>query len=458
MKNIKAVVVIFMGIAFPMVSSFSFAAQYTFIPRLVVNSYYTDNVDLTSTDEESDIVTSVIPGFTAGVTGRTAGIDLTFNPGYTFYANNSDRDYWRFNADLSSFLDITQHTKITVADNYYLTQDPNPEFITTDVREDQPDVIVDPTIRQGRDKWWRNSFRARVEQQLDVDSSMYVGYQNSILRNDSPQYENNNNNAGTAGLTYFFGPKWGAQLDGNYRRVTYDRSNDYTGIPSSDFNAWGGTARLIRRFSRVVEGYAQYAYNQLDYTSGTIISSPPGSATIVLNEDYAIHDVRVGMEYNLAEDMVIAANAGWALKVNDVTDNQDGFVGELAFRKTLPRGGYRLEAGAGYDFGANNATNYGFERYYRAGFTGDYQFLRRLYGDLYGAYRHSKYIDTIPERTVDRYTAGVGLTWQPFRWGSARLGYSFRSAYSGLETEEYTENRIFLTLSLSTELPYRALY
>jgi hypothetical protein len=156
--------------------------------------------------------------------------------------------------------------------------------------------------------------------------------------------------------------------------------------------------------------------------------------------------------------MLITANAGWALKVNDVTDNQDGFVGALTFRKTLPRGGYRLEAGAGYDFGANNATNYGIERFYRAGFTGDYQFLRRLYGDLYGAYRHTKYIDTIPERTVDYYTAGAGLTWQPYRWGSARLGYSFRSAYSGLETEEYTENRIFLTLSLSTELPYRALY
>ena len=111
MKKVKTVVIILAVISLPMLSSLANAAQYTFIPRLDVNSYYTDNVDLTATDTESAFVTTVVPGFTAGVSGRTAGIDVRFNPGYTFYSNNSDQNYWRINAGLNSFVDITQHYK-----------------------------------------------------------------------------------------------------------------------------------------------------------------------------------------------------------------------------------------------------------------------------------------------------------------------------------------------------------
>ena len=57
MKKVKTVVIILAVISLPMLSSLAFAAQYTFIPRLDVNSYYTDNVYLTPTDTESAFVT-----------------------------------------------------------------------------------------------------------------------------------------------------------------------------------------------------------------------------------------------------------------------------------------------------------------------------------------------------------------------------------------------------------------
>ena len=70
MKKVKTVVIILAVISLPMLSSLAIAAKYTFIPRLDVDSYYTDNVDLTPTDTESAFVTTVVPGFTAGVSGR----------------------------------------------------------------------------------------------------------------------------------------------------------------------------------------------------------------------------------------------------------------------------------------------------------------------------------------------------------------------------------------------------
>ena len=246
------------------------------------------------------------------------------------------------------------------------------------------------------------------------------------------------------------------------QQSTFDQTSNYAGIPSSDSDLWGGRVRLIRRFSRATDGFLEYTYGNVKYTSGRVFSTVPGfgQPTIVVNEDYQIHDARVGVDYAIAEDITFTADVGWVLKVNDVTDNQDGGVFNLVLRKAFQRGGFRLEAGAGYDVGSFNTTaqNYGVTRYYRAGATGDYQILRRLYGDIYGAYRHDKYIDTLPERDEDNYTAGAGITWQPFRWGSLRLGYSYRQSVSDINENEYTENRILLNLSLSTELPYRALY
>ena len=251
-------------------------------------------------------------------------------------------------------------------------------------------------------------------------------------------------------------------MEGTYSNRAFEQTQNYAGIPSSDSDLWGGRFRLIRRFSRTTDGWLEYKYGNVKYTSGRALSVVPGDGqpTIVVNEDYQVHDARVGVDYAIAEDITFTADVGWAIKVNDVTDNQDGGVFNLALRKAFQRGGFRLEAGAGYDLGTFNTTaqNFGVTRFYRAGATGDYQLFRRLYGDIYGAYRHNIYIDTIPERTQDLYTAGAGLTWQPYRWASIRLGYSYRTSYSGLETEEYTENRILLNLSLSTELPYRALY
>ncbi len=462
MKNVRKTVILSIVISLTILSSLAFAAKYTFIPRLGLNSYYTDNIFLTPKDKESAFVTTAILGLTAGVSGKTAGIDVTFDPGYTFYSNDSDRNYWRLNAGLNSFVDITRNTTFSLRDDFYLTRDPDPDQLINDVRAD-PDAFVDPTTRQGRDKWWRNNLTARVDHQFGADKSVFAEYRNRILRNDNnEQYEDSDVNTGFAGFTYFWGPKWGTTIEGTFSRRTYEELADFDGIPSSDSDLWGGRAQLIRRFSRTTDGYLEYTYGNLKYTSGNLISTVPGfgQPTIVVNENYQTHDVRVGANYEIAEDILLTINVGWAFKLNDITSNQDGAVGDLVLRKNLKRGGVRVEAGAGYDFGNFNATaqSYGFTRYYRGGVTGDWEIFRRLIGDIYGAYRHNKYIDTIPERDEDRFLAGAGLTWQPFRWGSIRLGYAFRKNTSEVDANEYTENRILLNLSLATELPYRALY
>ena len=96
------------------------------------------------------------------------------------------------------------------------------------------------------------------------------------------------------------------------------------GVPSSDSDVWGGRAQLIRRFSRSTDGFLEYTYGNVKFTGGNVLSVVPGfgQPTIVVNEDYQVHDVRVGVDYAIAEDITLTANVGWAIKVNDVTDNR----------------------------------------------------------------------------------------------------------------------------------------
>jgi hypothetical protein len=84
--------------------------------------------------------------------------------------------------------------------------------------------------------------------------------------------------------------------------------------------------------------------------------------------------------------------------------------------------------------------------------------LRRFNGDIFGAYRRSKFLDDIPQREDDRYLAGGGFTWLPVRWAAIRLAYQFTAVDSNRPANDYTENRIFLNLTFGPDLPFTGFY
>ena len=162
-------------------------------------------------------------------------------------------------------------------------------------------------------------------------------------------------------MTYFFSPKWGTQLEGVYsKRFTYEQTNDYAGIPSSDSDLWSGGVQLIRRFSRTTDGLLGYTYSNVKYTGENVIyrrypvlvNQQSWSTKIIF---FRLHSVDVGVNYAIEQDILLSVSAGWTLIVNDVTDNEEGGAFNLVLRKTLQRGGYRIQAGAGYDLGGAQA-------------------------------------------------------------------------------------------------------
>jgi hypothetical protein len=416
-----------------LITASAFAAQLTFTPRFRINAEYTDNLFLLPENEEEDIITTLSAGFTAGMTGKYGGLSVSYDPAYAFYEENEENDGWRHRASLDSYLDLTRNTRFELTDSFLLTEDPLSEAQIAAIREGEETGRIDPTIRTSREQYWRNTARARLTQQFGRDDSLYAEYIYSILENDDPEFEDSQDRTGSAGLTYYFGPKWGTSISGYNTRGTFDQSDD--------FDEWGGNLRLIRRFNRTTDGYLQYNYSTFDFDGD--------------QEDYQVHDTTIGVDYTIEEDISLSASTGYFVQKPDVSDDEDGVILNLSLAKTLKRGGYRLEAGTGYDNVYFTAENLGFNVYYRIGFTADYELFRRFRGDIYGNYRFEDYRRQGSDREDDVYRAGGGITWTPALWANIRMGYSFRRVDSTESTNDYEENLLLLTISFSPEQPYR---
>ncbi len=73
------------------VSSVS-AFQVTFEPRVTLSEEYTDNLDLTEDDTESDVITTIQPGFTISALGQSRGLNLSYDPSYSWYAEHGENN------------------------------------------------------------------------------------------------------------------------------------------------------------------------------------------------------------------------------------------------------------------------------------------------------------------------------------------------------------------------------
>ncbi len=83
-----------------LISTSAFAAQYIFTPRVSARETYTDNVFLRDNNTEDDFITDVSAGGTFSILEKTSGMDLSFDPGYRWYADDTKKDTWRLPATL----------------------------------------------------------------------------------------------------------------------------------------------------------------------------------------------------------------------------------------------------------------------------------------------------------------------------------------------------------------------
>jgi hypothetical protein len=201
---------------------------------------------------------------------------------------------------------------------------------------------------------------------------------------------------------------------------------------------------MTRHFSLFV----QYDQIKRNYTSG-------------IDNDYVVYAPSAGFTYDFSEDMYLRLGLGiYKQVIENEKDHDDPFInGEISKTWDFTRGSINLTGLSGLtqnDFGAQNI---GFQQFAAIRGTANYNFTRQIVGDIGAFYRYAHTparSDEVDEDDEDsnRYQARVGIGYEPTRWMTLRLGYEFNK-YDTNANDDYTENRVLLTITLVPDQPWR---
>jgi hypothetical protein len=429
----------------------AFAVQWTFQPRVSGRQVYTSNVFLSEDNEKDDYITTVSAGFTAKALGKTGELEVSYDPAYKFYQDFDENNGWRHDARLNGFSNLSKRTRFNFSNKFLRSQDPLDEEDILILRNETVEQEGDTTIRKGRRTFYRNTARTRLSYQFGREDSIYAGFVYGLLRNNNSQEEDNDRYEPSAGLTYWFGPKFGFQSRANYTRGEFDRDSEFRGEGTDDFHNYAGSAAFIFRTKTRFRIFTQYNHVYRDY-DGDVGDS----------NDYMVYAPSAGFTYVVEEGLNLRLGGGYFYQDVDGDDDEEGFFTNSQIDKTwrYRRGFINLTGLTGIQQSNFGSQNVGLERY--AGIQGraEYNFLRNLSGDVGGRYRYSDRVgdadrDDDTGSNVHRFNVGGGLSWLPLKWMTIRLGYTFRKVNSDENTDEYDEHRGSLRVTLTPEKPFR---
>jgi hypothetical protein len=391
-------------------------------PRISVSETYDDNLNLTKTNKISDYITVVTPGVALGLHRQHTDFLLNYDPSFTWYAKGEYENYTAQSAGLNFGQDLAENLRFNLMDTFLESEDP----------------LQDPQniqgIRQTRNKYWTNIANASVGYRFGPQNQVNLGYANNYYKNNEATLDDSTVQNPYGNLTYWFDVKNGMDLTYGYTDAEYTRGDG--SLPGlSDYTSNAAGIRYLRRFNPNSTGYVGYNFTTFDYERA-------------LPQDFNIHNPLVGVNHSFSPEYTVSASVGYFIRVNEITENQDGPTYTASLTRRFSRGSVTVGGDGGWSYqnlqqGIGLTT--GFSKYYSGYASGTYEILQGV--NVYGrvSYRQDKY-------TLDRaeYILGnVGMRWNFLRYFHMALDYSYVQRIENLGINEYTDNRIMLSIGAS---------
>ncbi len=402
------------------------AALWTVTPEVWVEQHYTDNLFREREDRSWDWTTVVGTGLELEASGRTEGMTLSYRPSYSMYYRYDEYNTLRHRADLDLWKDLNRNLRFSFLNSFDRREQP---FDPGDLEiELDPDYIDAEELRRGREPRTINTARTRLDYDYGPRNTVYAQYALRHEWNDNPGEEDIVRHSPSAGLTHWFNRSYGVEARTQYTHGIYDETEDR--------DIWDSRARLMRNFTRNVDGYVQYRHSHVRYTGDR-----PG---------YTVYEPSAGVSYRFAREGSMSLGLGYYIREEqDEEDSEESLIVNAEIDKTWSqrRSSFTLRGASGYtETMLGDEEEQGFTVYYhgRADYT--YALSRNLDWNISAGYRRSIYRDREPERRDNIYHGGSGLGYMLTRNVSLGLDYDHRRVDSNLRTEEYYENRATLSL------------
>ena len=459
-KAIMLAICVFCAVTLESRSAFS-RHRITLSPTLTLSTSYTDNVFLEDEDQESSWITVVSPGVTLQAEGKTSGATLSYAPGFPSFENDEadSISIVRHNASFHGYKQVTKRLNLQISDTFTRTDDP----FSVNATRVGPGPNIEFLDRAGREPYYTNNINVGLVYQADKHDNLSLNYTNQIRRQREPHDVHSFSSA----FTHVFGRRdvWGLYYDfrefnsrnaesedsqsqnpafdlsywftdhfGMDAGVSYTRG-DFSGETSSHHDL-AGNLRLIRNFTKHLDGYLRYNHTSFNAEDGD-------------EDDYQVYDPGLGVYYAWSEDTFLDLSVGYFYQDNEIGDDQSGIsVSGSAVKKwDFKRGAISATGGAGYDQDYFGAENLGFTIYRFVALNGFYNFTKRFNGSVSAGYRRDSYVNQDPERIDETYDLGCGLTYIVRPWLHVRLSEHYRFLDSDDEDQNFDENRVTLSIS-----------
>ena len=407
-----------------------------------VDETYDTNIDLTPTNERDDFITTISPGFrfstlprsevTRGQQAPTAeqkfGIDLDFNAGFVFYADQDDDNYTSLNGLLNAWYLFSPKFSFRVRD--YLIRSDDIREADYSATAIQGQSLISRTTR--RTPYYRNVVEPSVEYRFGRENTVALNYRNNIYEIDSEISEDSMENYINPRLAYWFNIHNGVSLEYGLTLGDFERSSDLTGHM--------GTGRYTYRFNPRTSVFGEYTYFLRDF-------DPPSI-------DYEIHRPSVGIEHAFSPTLNGRVQLGYYWADPERGETTGDIYFDVNMSQRAKRTTYTIALQGGFTEDFFTADNLGFTKYYRAIGRVSHQLLERMNVGLFGSYEWIKYYRgrgvTLASGQKDNiWTIGGDAGYQLFRWLTLSLEGSFRENQSNFDTADYTEYRGIFRITAS---------
>jgi hypothetical protein len=390
-------------------------------PMITVSEIYDDNIFLTKNNTVSDYITIVTPGIDIGLRQEHTDFKLRYAPMFYMYADNNDLNFTGQSAALNFGQDLAQGLRFSLKDTYLKSGDP------------QADPQNIQGLRQTTQMYWTNITDVNLGYIFGAENQVNVGYIYNYYRNDQITLDDSDVQNPYANLTYWFDVKNGGELTYGYTDAKFTRDDNFPA--ASDYTSNAAGIRYLRRFNPNSTGYVGYNYAIFDYER-------------VLPQDFNVHSGLVGLDHSFSPEYTVSASLGYFIRVNELTDNQDGPTYTASLIRNFDRGSITIGGNGGWSYEnlqQGVGLTSGFSQYYGGYVNGRYEILERvnLYAGL--SYRHDKY--TIDKS--DYWRGNCGVRWDFLRYFYVDLDYSYIDRSEEFGLNDYTGNRIMLSIGAS---------
>jgi hypothetical protein len=428
------------------------AVQKYFQPEISASQEYTDNVFLTDGNEEDEWITTVSPGLTLEAIWQSFETRLSYEAGFSFYEEFDELNSVRHSGSFEAIKTLSRRLTFSLFDTLTRTEEPYDRTELSlqeeDDRPEAPEGIRDLTLDRSREPRLTNLATARLDADFGRRSSAYAEYSYGLVEDDDPAADDSQSHSPAIGGIAWLTDRFAIDFLGEYARGLFEAEAPDR-EPEDDFHLWDGSIRLIRSFTRSLDGFVGYRHTYIDFDGDEV--------------DYQVYQPSLGVDYRYHEYGTLSLAAAYYDRDFDEDrqaeleeEDDSGFLadGSIDFRWPFRRGVFRILAESGYDTSFFGAEGLGLTIYYGGSAALSYDLTRRLQTNLSAQYRYSEFPDEEPEREDHVATLEGGIRLQLREWLFLDLSDVFRVVDSTEETEEYTENRVILTLTISPE-PFR---